>query len=108
MAQVLTPASLRARLISWKVPPGMYGIRQYGLNSSGSDRSIPMKGRTSKRFSGMSLFVSFCLQLCLFLFVVCLLELDGGLYVAATCSRVTRLWPLSTKRFMMNLISSLI
>ena len=65
VAQVLTPASLSARRSSWKVPPGVYGMRQYGLYSS-SERSTPRKGRTSNRLSG----VSFCLHLCLFLFVV--------------------------------------
>ena len=65
VAQVLTPASFSARRSSWKVPPGVYGMRQYGLYSS-SDRSTPRKGRTSNRLSG----VSVCLHLCLFLFVM--------------------------------------
>ena len=65
VAHVLMPASLSVRRISWIIP-GMYGMRQYGLYSSWSVRSIPRNGRMSKRFSGMS----FCLQLSLLLLVM--------------------------------------
>ena len=60
---VLTPAFWR-HLLSWKeMPPCMKGMRAKGLNSS-SFKSESLKGKTSKRLSGM-----ISVWLCLVFFV---------------------------------------
>ena len=73
VAQVLMPAALRVRRMAWNVAPGVYGMRQYGWNSSLSDRFSSRKGRMSKRLSGM--VVSLCV--CLFLLFLCVFFSDG-------------------------------
>ena len=82
----------------------MKGKQAKDLFCDSSPSETPLNGSTSNRFSGMSwlpcvLGVDFCLVLFVWDCNV------GGEYVLARFSSVTRLWPLSSNRFMINCIS---
>ena len=81
----------------------MKGMQAKGLFCCSSPMALPLNGRTSKRFLGMSLLVCVDGVLCFCFLLVCRWS-EGGVYVLAIFSRVSLLWPLSSNKLMMNSI----